>query len=104
MKRIIDGKRYDTETAKQIATWNNGYPCNDFHAVEETLYRTVKGAWFLHYDGGALSDYRESCGSNSWTGSEGIQAILEGDAKAWLMEHNKVKALEEYFSGELEDA
>lgn len=42
MKRIIDGKKYDTETAACIATWDNGYYGNDFKRCEESLYRTKK--------------------------------------------------------------
>ena len=37
MKKIINGKKYDTETAKEVGYWNNGYPCSDFNHCEETL-------------------------------------------------------------------
>ena len=36
MKRVIDGKRYDTMTATIIAHWKNKY-----------LYKTFKGNYFL---------------------------------------------------------
>ncbi len=44
MKRIINGERYDTETAE--VDWDNGYYGGDFKRCEETLSRTKKGAWF----------------------------------------------------------
>ena len=31
MKKVIDGKVYNTETAEHIGNWSNGYYCNDFH-------------------------------------------------------------------------
>ena len=37
MKSIINGKRYDTETAQELASWDNGCNCGDFHECEETL-------------------------------------------------------------------
>ncbi|MCP3868865.1 MAG: hypothetical protein GY703_12370 [Gammaproteobacteria bacterium] len=39
MKKIIDGKLYDTETAAAIT-------CNKHK--DETLYKTQKGAWFTY--------------------------------------------------------
>jgi hypothetical protein len=104
MKQIIEGKRYDTETATAVAKWHNGRSSNDFHYLWEELYRTPKGNWFISYDGGALTDYRESCGNNSWSGSSGIKALSPGEAKEWLEAHHKVEALETYFSDQLEDA
>ena len=38
MKKIINGRKYDTETAKEIGYWSNGYPCSDFNHCNETLY------------------------------------------------------------------
>lgn len=35
MKKIIDGKKYDTETAKLVGEWTNGYSYNDFHYCTE---------------------------------------------------------------------
>lgn len=56
MKRIINGAVYNTETAKMLAEWDNNYPINDFNYMEETLYRTKSGNWFLHCQGGGLGE------------------------------------------------
>ena len=49
MRRIVDGKRYDTETAQKIGHESRGN-CGDFRAWSETLYKTKKGAFFIAED------------------------------------------------------
>ena len=56
MKKIINGRKYDTETAKEIGYWSNGYPCSDFNHCEETLYLKKTGEYFLYGEGGALTE------------------------------------------------
>ena len=38
MKKIINGKKYDTETAVYICGYEYG-TCNDFSHIKESLYR-----------------------------------------------------------------
>ena len=52
MNKVINQRRYDTETAKQLAYYSNGHNKNDFDFWSEGLYRTKTGNYFLHYDGG----------------------------------------------------
>lgn len=103
MKKSINGKIYNTETAQEIASNWNGYPVNDFHYVNEKLYRTAKGAWFIHGKGGALSAYSQQCGDGRG-GSEDIQPLLDCEAM-WLLEKwEEIEALEKFFSDSLEEA
>lgn len=39
MKKIINGKKYDTDTAECVSCWSNGYGCGDFQYAEERLFR-----------------------------------------------------------------
>lgn len=103
MKRIIDGKVYDTKTAEEIATWSNGYPCNDFKHCEETLYRTKKGSWFVAGEGGAMSKYAVQYG-NSYGGGSGLYPFTEDEARQWLEDKDFVEALEKHFADKLEEA
>lgn len=48
MKKIINGKAYNTETAKELGSYWNGYPHGDFSYVCETLYVKRTGEYFLH--------------------------------------------------------
>ena len=101
MKRIIDGKRYDTATAERVANWNSGHNYRDFHRVEETLYRTKNGRWFIHGEGGALTPWREETGQGYCAG-EDIRPISEEKARFWLEAHGDPEDVEKWFP--VEDA
>lgn len=104
MKKVIGGKGYDTATADLIAEWSNHYFKNDFHYCEEDLYRTKRGSWFIHGQGGAMSKYQEPAGSNSWTGGSDITPLSQDEAFVWLQEHDFVIEVEKYFGDRLESA
>lgn len=103
MKQIIDGKRYDTEKATEVASYSYGN-LTDFHGIEETLYRTEKGTWFLHGWGGAATKYATDLGNGSSGDGEDIQPMTPVQAMRWLERFGKADELEEYFSDEIEDA
>ena len=83
MKKIIDGKLYNTETATHIVDWDNGLYCNDFGWCEESLYVTKKGAYFIHGEGGAMSCWSTPCGSNGTCGGGGIRVLTKAEALQW---------------------
>lgn len=87
MNKIIKGKRYDTETAQQMAMWQSSYEYTNFHYYDETLYRKRTGEYFLHGTGNAMSKYSRSCGQNSWSGGEEIIPLSIKEAKEWAEEH-----------------
>ena len=89
MRKIIDGKMYNTETAAKVGEWNNGR-YGDFEFVSETLYRKRTGEYFLHGEGGAMSKYAESCGQNQWQGGASIIPIGKGYAREWAERHLSV--------------
>ena len=82
MKKIIEGKTYNTKTAEEVAGWTNGLGGSDFRNCEETLYKTKKGAWFICGSGGPMSDWSESNGNTTW-GGDGILVLSESEALAW---------------------
>lgn len=83
MNKVISGHRYDTDTAKQLAEWENEYGISDFHHIHEVLYRTKAGLYFLHGCGGSASKYAETCGQNTWRGGEQIVPLDEEAARSW---------------------
>jgi len=104
MKRVIDGKLYDTGTALEVATWNNGHYPGDFHRCEETLYGTRKGAWFLHGEGGALSAYAEAHG-NDRCGGEALVPMTREQAFEWCQQRKvDPDVIQEHFSDLVEEA
>lgn len=87
MKKVINGKIYNTETAERIANWDNGVYGGDFNTCDETLYKTSKGAFFVHGEGGAMSRWGESVGYNGRVAGSGIEALTTSEALEWCENH-----------------
>ena len=102
MKKTIEGKRYDTDTAECIAKFSKGN-YNDFHHVCEQLYQTKKGEWFIHGEGGAMSGYAESDGNLS-SGGEAIFTVTEEEAFEWLQKHDHNDAIDTHFADWITEA
>lgn len=47
MKKIIDGKKYDTETAELLAEYNNGPEVDNYYELL-CLYRKKTGEYFVY--------------------------------------------------------
>jgi len=88
MKKVINGKIYNTETADYIASWDNGMYPGDFGRCDEDLYKTEKGAFFIHGDGGAASRWSEPCGGNGYCGGSGIEVLTKAQALEWCESHD----------------
>ena len=84
MKKIINGKKYDTDTANKLAYYSNGLSISDFNHKYEALYVKRTGEYFLYGLGGAMTEYREVCGDGSFCGGEDIKPLSESEAKAWV--------------------
>lgn len=87
MKKIINGKVYDTEKAKKVASWYSSYARNDFHYYEEELYQKKTGEFFLYGEGNAASPYSRSCGQNEWCEGEKIEPLTYKEAQEWAEKH-----------------
>lgn len=102
MKKIINGKMYNTETAMEIDSYSNDYGYDDFDYVSETLYIKKTGEFFLLGDGSARSIYSKSCGNNSRIGCKLIIPLSEEEAKEWILENCKTDTYIKLF-GEVEE-
>ena len=102
MKKVIDRKVYNTETAELIADWDNGCYGNDFRNCSEGLYLTKKGQYFVAGSGGPMSRYACSYG-NSTSGGEDIRLLTRNEAISWCEKHNCTEALEEHFADMVEE-
>ena len=72
MKKIINNKVYDTDTARCVGSWSSSDDPRAFQYVEETLFRKKNGEFFLHGFGGPASVYRVATSENSWRSGEKI--------------------------------
>ena len=82
MRKIINGKLYDTGTAKQVGRHCSPLSVTDFYYFEETLFKKRTGEFFLFGGGNAASKYAERCGTG-WTGGTGFVPLTEEEARDW---------------------
>lgn len=87
MKKIINGKLYNTETAERIDNWENMNDYRNFNYFSETMYRKRTGEFFLHGEGGPASPYHERVDQNSYMGGERIRPLTPEEAREWAEEH-----------------
>jgi len=103
MKKIINGKIYDTDKAVAIADYSNYLGSNDVYYESEVLYKTAKGNFFLYGEGGAFSRYSGGNGKQSW-GDSDIIPMSPSEAYEWLQDNNEVEVIEELFPERLTEA
>lgn len=102
MKKIINGKLYNTETARLVGGWCNAGGWSDFGHIEESLYQKKTGEFFIHGEGGAASKYAKQDGQNSWSGGEAIIPLSYESARKWAEEHLDADEYQSIF-GPVED-
>lgn len=103
MKRIINGKVYDTEKARECGS-DSYSNCRDFRHWSEVLYQKRTGEFFLHGSGGPMSRYAERVEQNTWSGGEQIIPLTYDSARQWAEEHLTGDEYEAIFGEVSEDA
>ncbi len=105
MRKVINRKVYDTDTAELIHEWDNGHFSSDFEYCEEYLYRTPNGNFFILGAGGPKSKYAVPVGNSGWSGSSGnITPVSKERAIEWLEDHGGSEKIIELFPEEVEEA
>lgn len=98
MKKIINGSRYNTETAQRLGTHETGLPGDINHRGQE-LYRTKAGKYFIYLYGNGFPK------PDGWWGwGEEITPISEDAARQWAKQHLDGDAYEAAFGEVEEDA
>lgn len=87
MKKVIDGKRYDTETAIKVASVLSGDLFMPTKRIFEVLHRKKNGEYFLHVEGGAETRYAKAGDKRHWWGVEKIVPLTFEAARAWAKEN-----------------
>lgn len=101
MKRIINGKRYDTDTAKFIKTYSSGLSISDFRYYDESLYLKKTGEFFLYATGNGASEYAGKYGDLRGPGEKIVPLTLD-EARAWVEKIEDPDLYEELFDVEEE--
>jgi hypothetical protein len=83
MRKIINGHRYDTDSAKFIISYAAELTPDDDEYYEEKLYRTKAGMFFLYAKGNSGSPYSKPVGIK-WIGTEEILPLSEEEAQNWI--------------------
>lgn len=97
MKKIINGKLYNTDTAKELATYESGAVSDNSHYIE-MLYRKRTGEYFLYGEGGPASRYAEQAyGDNAFTSGEGIVPLTLNGAEKWAEKNLEADEYESIF-------
>ena len=104
MKKIINGKSYNTETATLIGEYSTpGIGKSDFYYWEAGLYKTKKGNYFIAGEGHALSPFaRCFAGSCGW-GSD-IDPKTPVKALEWAEKYLEPEEFEFEFRDLIEEA
>lgn len=101
MKKIINAKVYDTDTARHIGWWENEQ--SDLDYVQETLYCKRTGEYFLYGEGGARTKYSTMQGANSWSSGEMIIPLTYDAAREWAENHLETEKYLKEFEIESDD-
>jgi hypothetical protein len=84
MRSFVGSIIYDTEDAEKIICAKNADSENRLRWMEETLFRTKDGHYFLYGKGGPMSPYAEVVGKHCKTGGSKIIPFDLQDALEWL--------------------
>jgi hypothetical protein len=97
MKKIINGRKYDTDTATEIYKWSNDYGMSNFNYEIEYLYIKKSGEYFIHGRGGAMSKYSKRSDGNCTCGGEDIIPLHGAEAFNWGSAKMPVEKFEDHF-------
>ena len=81
MKRIIEGKQYNTSTAKKICVLKCNEDSGDFRWHSSALYLSPKGTYFIAGKGNARSRWAEPVGGNAYGPGSGLEIITPEEAR-----------------------
>ncbi|MDP9439129.1 MAG: hypothetical protein M3P49_10335 [Actinomycetota bacterium] len=102
MRQVTNGKVYDTDKAELLHRYESEE--DGLYGIEEGLYVTAKGAYFIAGSGGAGTIYAARESSTNSSGGSGIQVLDRDAAIEWLERHGGTEALLEHFADALEEA
>lgn len=97
MKRIINGKIYNTNTAIRIAHWDNGKYQNYFNNYAyNSLYKTKKGQFFATGNAGFIAENEDE-----YCHDKQMVLLTKNQALEWIAYHSidpdDIKDITEHF-------
>ena len=97
MRKIIDGRKYDTETATKLAEIKRDQG-DSLRFYEEALYRKRTGEYFMYGHGGGMSRYSRYVPEAGMSGpGEAITPVSADQAREWASKELSTDGYEEIF-------
>jgi len=100
MKKIINGKKYDTDTATLCVDRDND--CIGFAHTYEALYLKKTGEFFLYGYSGPMGKYARAVGDNTTCGGSEITPLTLEKAQRFVEKYGDADDYEKLF-GEVEE-
>lgn len=102
MNKIIRGKRYNTETAQLIGTYEANEPIDSDSWFREELYQKRTGEFFMFGQGGADTQYCIFSKDGKCKAGQTLEPLDTAEAEVWCEEHLTGDEYEAIF-GEVEE-
>lgn len=102
MKKIINGKKYDTETARMVGCFVWGKNKEDVNYSVEILFCKKTGEYFLYEEDNIIPEYYISGRKNLMSCGKTLTPYSWERAQKWAMENLDGDDYEEEF-GEVEE-
>jgi hypothetical protein len=102
MKKIIDGRVYNTSTADficDVSGRGGSVSRDDFYYERTGLFRTKKGTWFISGEGEGASRWRRFQ-FGGFSRGEGLETVTDEQAKQLIEEYSDAGVFEKYFETE----
>lgn len=87
MKKVINGKMYDTEADLAIAFYEVSDNTNSRYYFRESLHMTRGGEFYLHGTGGFFTQYAMICEDGSKAPGEDLILMPIEKTKRWVKLH-----------------
>ncbi|SHI16452.1 hypothetical protein SAMN02745823_02932 [Sporobacter termitidis DSM 10068] len=88
MRKIVNGKTYNTTAARLVGEWRSMSSARNSDWCHEMLFQTDGGEYFLWGCGGTLSAYK-TAGAVTRSSRAGITPLSLEKAMAWARVHLK---------------
>ena len=82
MKKIINGKMYNTDTAAFIGSYSNGYDYHIYGWLKEVIYKKKTGEYFMSVECESLTPYAKEC-LDGWAPGVSIIPLSVDEAMKW---------------------
>lgn len=102
MQKYIEGRKFNTATARKIGVKTNGFNSNALNYTEEALYLKKSGVYFLYKKSGPLGKYGIKKGNEN-KGQELIEPISFSKAKIWTKNNLTYDIYSRYFERPTKD-